>query len=145
MAEAAGLLAEQSLTRLGQEPEEFLGALDARPREDERACSLMLALLLVGRQVADAAQIRCGESVFGDQLHPLEHLVIEPDSMVGDFTVNFLLTYSQQGPNPEAHEDPSAPAGVWVTRRLALVRDGRYSGLEQESILRRQHWPSPSM
>jgi hypothetical protein len=123
---------------VGQELEEFVNALDARPRDDDYACALMMALLLVGRRVADAAQIKHGELVFGDRLRGLEYLIIEPDALVGDFKVDFLLTYSQAGPNPAARDDPSEPAGTRVTRRLALVRDRKDRDSYRDNIVRRQ-------
>lgn len=138
LAEAAGLLAEQALQRVGRDLEDFVNALPGRARNDDHARSLMLALLLVGRGVAESAQIRQGELTFGDHLRGLEQLVIEPDALVGDFKIDFLLTYSQLGPNPAAREDPSQPSGLTVTRRLALVRERRHRDAYHDDIIRRQ-------
>jgi hypothetical protein len=139
LAVAVGLLAEQTLARLGSELEEFLNHVPGRAGGDDHAKCLMMALLLSGRRVADAAQIRTERLVFGDALNRgLEQLTIEPDAHVGDFTVDFLLTYSQEGPNPANRDDPSQPIGITVTRRLALVRDGESLGKYQGESLRRQ-------
>ena len=138
LAEAAGLLAEQALQRIGSDLEDFINALEGRARTDDHARSLLLALLLVGRRIAESAQIRSGEITFGDHLRGLEQLVIEPDALIGDFEVDFLLTYSQLGPNPAAREDPSAPGGLTVIRRLALVRDRHHRDAYRDDIIRRQ-------
>lgn len=138
LANAAGLLAEQTLQRLGRDIEDFVNALPGRARSDDHARALMFALLLVGRGVAESAQIRCGELVLGDHLRGLERLIIEPDVLVGDFEVDFLLTYSQLGPNPAAREDSSQPSGLTVTRRLGLVRTRRHRNAYRDDIIRRQ-------
>lgn len=138
LAKAAGLLAEQALQRIGSDLDDFVNGLEGRARTDDYARSLLLALLLVGRRIAESAQIRSGELTFGDHLRGLEQLVIEPDALIGDFEVDFLLTYSQLGPNPAAREDPSAPGCLTVIRRLALVRDRRHRDAYRDDILRRQ-------
>jgi hypothetical protein len=138
LADAAGLLAEQSLQRVGSELEDFVNSLHGRARGDAHAQTLMMALLLVGRRVADAAQLKDGETVFGDQLRGLEQLVIEPDVGIGDFQADFFLTYAQLGPNPAARDDPTQPSGMTVTRRLALVRELTHRGAYRDNIIRRQ-------
>ena len=138
LAEAAGLLAEQTLQRLGSDLEDFVNRLPGQARGDDHAYALMLALLLVGRRVAESAQIRHGELVFGDHLRGLEQLTIEPDALVGDFVVDFLLTYSELGPNPARHDDASQPAGLTVERRLGLVRQRHHRDAYRDDMVRRQ-------
>jgi hypothetical protein len=140
---AIGLIAAQSVARASGDLEALLHNAPGRLRTSDEAMALLLALFLVGRAVADGgAQIMAGPCRFGEHLQGLENLLIEPDVSLGDFPVDFLLTYTEMGPNPEHGRDPSQPAGITEEHRLALIRDEHDAGAYHDRMVRRTALPA---
>jgi hypothetical protein len=134
---ATSLIAAQSAARTAEDLRHVLANAPESIRDSEEAQALLLALFLVGRATADGgAQMRVGPCVFGDHLEGLENVVIEAAASLGDFPVDFLVTYSELGANPAHRDDPSAPASKLETQRIAFVREARGTDLGQR-ILRR--------
>lgn len=138
-ATALGLIAAQSLTRAGRDLEHLWNNAPGNLRHSEHAAALLLALFLTGRALADGgALICCGPARFGDHLQGLENLRIDADTFLGDFAIDFLLTYSEIGPNPAHRAKPDLPVGKTVEHRVAMVRDETSAGDYGERKLRRQ-------
>lgn len=108
------------------------------PGWDDHVQALLLALFISGRGIADGATIERNGTVYGDARFGLEHLTIEPAVKISDFAIDFLVTYTQEGPNPAHNDDPSQPVGITVTKRVALVRDNARRDQYHEERLRRQ-------
>ncbi len=90
---------------------------------DEHNVMLLVALFMYGRKAADGgAQIVINESRFGDHLEGLENVRIEPRVRVGDFLIDFVVTWEEHGPNPDHVDgDDSTPLGITVTKQAPVI------------------------
>lgn len=102
--------------------------------------ALFLALLLCGRHVCDGGVrvVEGDQLLHGDPHGGLDNLTIEPETHVGDFTVDFLLTHETWGPNPARRysDDESTPKAKSVARRMALLREGSGPGFPDRQLRR---------
>lgn len=118
-------LALRALDRVPQEIEELLRQQGAPETETDLA--LMFALFLYGQSQCDGVQIAIGELLFGNQPRGLTDLKIAPGVHRGDFKIDFLVSLTEIGPNPDYQGNPGESVSRTSTRETALVRErGEY-------------------
>jgi hypothetical protein len=127
LAAAGRVLARQAIARQFREVEALLNTRDAGAAavlDRESNVAMLLALFIAGREGADGGvQLRAGTQVVGDHIDGLSEVQVEVGVRRGDFTVEFLVTWDEFGPNPAHRDDESQPTGLEMTYELALIRD----------------------
>ncbi len=92
--------------------------------ERESNISLLIALLIVGRELAEGGvEVVAGRLRFGDHPNGLSEVRIEISAARGDFGIEFVIAWEEYGPNPVHYVDESAPISLEKTYELALLRD----------------------
>lgn len=124
---ARHMLAIQALRGLLRDLTHLQELQDGFPEEvlhSDSNLAVLLALLIVGREQADGGVfVAAGPQTIGDHLDGLSEMRVDVGIQQGDFDVEFLITWNEQGPNPEHYTDESQPVGLYKTYRVALICD----------------------
>jgi hypothetical protein len=131
IATALKPLAAQAMRELATDLEQVLSANGFALHESEAELALLLGLMICGRELVDSVDLKVEDQLIGDRRdNPDRRLLIEPHARRGEFTAEFLVTFTDANPPVVLPEFETGVAGGIAVRspgervaQAVLLRD----------------------